>query len=203
MTQEGPGTATLPDVVDDHGDRLEIQSSPAGRTLGAAAGLVLAAAGAALVIIGPGDLAEAPLARWGFGLALVAGGVITFVLRRRRLELDQAGATLHGPFGSRELPWADVDEVGLHETWGSPGGVTKRLGWLNIDMGPGGGGGRRGPGPRVRRRVVSLHLNADGARDLDMPLDGASLPEGEAVLSRLRDRAWLPDGVAVDVRDET
>jgi hypothetical protein len=114
----GPRSGALPDDMIDHGDHLELRA--AGSRLGTVVALVVAAGGLAIALGAPGDLADAPLARFAIGGAMVVAGLVTAVLRHRRVRVDVDGARLEQPLGGRELAWTQIDELGLDEVWARP-----------------------------------------------------------------------------------
>ena len=194
----------LPDAVEVRGDELHV---PARRRVVAwVTAAALVGAGAAMGILGPGDLAEAPVARIAMAAVAVALGVTVATLGSLRWWFDASVAGRRGLLGRRALPWPEVVDVQLEErVEHTPvGGWAHRLpGGITLSAGP--GGSRRGPGrragPRVWRPtpVVDLHLCAQDGRDVTVPLPDADVSEAEALVADLADRGWLADEVAREV----
>jgi hypothetical protein len=184
----------LPHEATDAGDRI-VLAPDAGTRVWAVGSAVLAFVIAALLIV-TGDGMVTVLA----GVAVAIAGLYLLAVQAQRLEFDAETARRRSLLRPAQVAWSEVTEARIDERFERThaAGPARRLGGLTLSMGPGGGRGTRGP--RRDRPFVLLTLEHRAAGpDLTMELNRSDVPQAEALLTTLAERAWLPADVPVTV----
>jgi hypothetical protein len=209
MPTEPSDHLPLPDEAVDRRDRIELRADRTTRWLaiGLGTGLVIAAVVVFVVV-------ERQVVGWvptvAIGAGLVAAAVSLVVGAYRRLQFDASGVTDRAGLRTRSLAWSQVREARVEERERSVplAGISRRVGWLRVDAGIGGGPARRrrtGVGRSTRReRFYALQFRgvSNSRRrptEIGMELHHDTPEGGEALLSTIRRRGWLPEEVTVHV----
>lgn len=183
----------LPTEATDTSERI-VMAPDRGTRLWAVGGATIGlAVGVLLLVTGDGVLMALA------GIAATLGGAYLLLAQAQRLEFDADAARRRSLLRPATVAWSQVTEAKVTERCERTpvAGSSRRLGGLTLSMGA---GSRRGRGQRRDQPLVLLRLEHQASGPaLLIELNSSDIAQGEALITTLRGRGWLPEDVPVTV----